>query len=36
MANTATEAADAPASVSGEPVLPGFQLGLREIWDLDW
>jgi len=30
------EILDAPASVSGEPVLPGFQLSLQEIWDLDW
>lgn len=30
------EILDAPASVSGEPVLTGFRLALREIWDLDW
>ena len=30
------EVLDAPAAVSGEPILPGFQLSLREIWVLDW
>jgi Uma2 family endonuclease len=30
------ETLDAPAAVSGEPVLPGFRLSLQEIWDLGW
>ena len=30
------EILDAPARVSGEPVLAGFRLSLQEIWDLDW
>lgn len=32
----AAETLDAPPAVSGDPVLPGFQLSLQEIWDLDW
>lgn len=27
---------EAPASVPGEPVLPGFQLDLEAIWSLAW
>jgi hypothetical protein len=28
-----TEVIENPESVSGEPVLPGFRLGLRELWE---
>ena len=27
------EVLDAPLSISGEPILPGFSLNLQKIWD---